>query len=893
MGTQGGVGTQGVTGSRPRLGRRIARAVIAAVLVVATFWFAIPHFASYRSVLASMHAMTSIQALLIAAAAVVSMVSSWFAICAVLPSIRLRQAAVVNLGSTAVANTLPAGGAVALGVSWVMLSSWDVGTAEYVLYTLVSGIWNIFARLGLPVLALLLLLTDGRPDRVLLISAVAGLALLAVMLAGLGLVLRRKSLALRVEQALQCARAIACRLARRPPPGNTPDWLQGFRDRAVGLLAARGWRITITTAASQLTLWLVLLACLRGVGLSQAQVSWQISLAAYAFVRLLTVLPVTPGGLGVVELGLVGTMAAGADHQVSAQVTAAVLLYRAVTYLPPIPLGGIACLLWRYAPGLVDAIPGHQRPQPAMQYTKEAERRRHQGAPVVHRAASAQVSTDVAALDMRPPKSKGHSSVTVLPSTSLPVETPAAASNGSAAPRRRRRSRPGRPAISPVPAVPQISPVAGLSQIPEFPDLDLTFADLGVPAPIVAALAGTGITAPFPIQAAVLPDALAGRDILGRGRTGSGKTLGFAIPLAAGLTDGYTSACRPRGLVLVPTRELASQVQAVLVPLAQAMDLTVVTIFGGTSQHPQVAALRARADIVVACPGRLADLIEQGHCHLGDVEISVIDEADHMADLGFLPIVSRLLAATPPEGQRMLFSATLDSAVDVLVRRFLANPATHAVDPAAAPTALVHHLLTVTPAERAAVVAILASGKKRSLIFTRTKHGAQKLARQLAAAHIPTVDLHGNLAQSVRERNLASFASGEVRVMVATDIAARGIHVDGIDLVIHADSPTEHKAYLHRSGRTARAGAAGVVVTLQTQGQADDVRALMRRASVAPLAAAVGPGSALLRTIAGEPAGRVAPVTRLAARPPAIVASQATGRGAAAFSAGYRGRRGR
>jgi superfamily II DNA/RNA helicase len=422
---------------------------------------------------------------------------------------------------------------------------------------------------------------------------------------------------------------------------------------------------------------------------------------------------------------------------------------------------------------------------------------------------------------------------------------------------------------------------------------DVTFASLGVPPLVVAALTSAGITTPFPIQAAALPDALAGLDILGRGRTGSGKTLGFAIPLVARLTDGYTSACRPRGLVLVPTRELASQVQAVLVPLAEAVGLSVATIFGGTSQHPQVAALRARADIVVACPGRLADLMEQGHCHLGDVEISVVDEADHMADLGFLPIVSRLLAATPPEGQRMLFSATLDSAVDVLVRRFLANPATHAVDPAASPTALVHHLLTVVPADRVGVLSVLASGKKRSLIFTRTKHGAQKLARQLAAAHIPTVDLHGNLAQATRERNLASFASGEVRVMVATDIAARGIHVDGIDLVIHADSPTEHKAYLHRSGRTARAGAAGVVVTLQTPGQADDVRALMRRASVAPLAATVRPGSALLRTIAGEPAGRVAPVARLASRQSAIVAVQATGRGAAAFSASYRGRRGR
>jgi superfamily II DNA/RNA helicase len=217
----------------------------------------------------------------------------------------------------------------------------------------------------------------------------------------------------------------------------------------------------------------------------------------------------------------------------------------------------------------------------------------------------------------------------------------------------------------------------------------------------------------------------------------------------------------------------------------------------------------------------------------------------------------------------------------------------HAVDPAAAPVALVHHLLTVVPADRVGVLAVLAGGKKRSLIFTRTKHGAQKLARQLAAAHIPAVDLHGNLAQNARERNLASFASGEVRVMVATDIAARGIHVDGIDLVIHADSPTEHKVYLHRSGRTARAGAAGVVVTLQTPGQADDVRALMRKASVAPLAATVRPGSALLRTIAGEPAGRVAPVARLASRPAAIVATQATGRGAAAFSAGYRGRRAR
>jgi len=419
----------------------------------------------------------------------------------------------------------------------------------------------------------------------------------------------------------------------------------------------------------------------------------------------------------------------------------------------------------------------------------------------------------------------------------------------------------------------------------------VTFAALGVPVPVVTALAGAGITTPFPIQAATLPDALAGLDILGRGRTGSGKTLAFSIPMVAGLAGGHTSACRPRGLVLVPTRELASQVQAVLVPLARAMHLSVATIFGGTGQNPQVAALRNRVDIVVACPGRLADLIEQGHCHLGDVEISVLDEADHMADLGFLPVVRRLMEATPPEGQRMLFSATLDNAVDVLVRRFLSEPAVHAVDSAAAPAALVHHLLTVAPGDRVGVVAALAGGNNRSLVFTRTKHGAQKLARQLTGAGVSVVQLHGNLGQGARERNLASFASGAARVMVATDIAARGIHVDGIDLVIHADPPAERKAYLHRSGRTARAGAAGVVITVQSPAQAGDVRLLMRQAGVVPLAAQVSPGSALLRSIAGPPAGPAAPASLHAASDTPVTAIRATGRGAVAMSAGYRGRR--
>jgi superfamily II DNA/RNA helicase len=418
----------------------------------------------------------------------------------------------------------------------------------------------------------------------------------------------------------------------------------------------------------------------------------------------------------------------------------------------------------------------------------------------------------------------------------------------------------------------------------------VSFAAAGVPAPLVAALAAAGITTPFPIQAATLPDALAGRDILGRGQTGSGKTLGFCIPLAAGLADGYTSACRPRGLVLVPTRELASQVHAVLAPLAESMGLSVATIYGGVPQKPQVAKLRDRADIVVACPGRLADLIEQGHCHLGDVEISVLDEADHMADLGFLPVVRRLLDMTPPGGQRMLFSATLDAAVDVLARRFMNRPAHHDVGPVEVPVAMVHHLLTVVPADRVGVVTALAGGGGRSLVFTRTKHAARRLARQLTTSGIPAAELHSDLSQGVRERNLASFASGVVRVIVATDIAARGIHVDGIDLVIHADSPAEHKAYLHRSGRTARAGAAGTVITLQTPAQAAAVRDLMRKAAVVPLTAAVTPGSALLRSIAGE---RVPLVTQPATRPEVITAAAATGRSAAAMSAGFRGRRGR
>lgn len=481
-----------------------------------------------------------------------------------------------------------------------------------------------------------------------------------------------------------------------------------------------------------------------------------------------------------------------------------------------------------------------------------------QGAPVVSRSVTELVSTDVAAPPDAATKSEGRFSL-----SALPVETSDAAC--------RRPHGPG-------PSTPGV-----------------TFASLGVPAEIARALGRAGITTPFPIQALTLPDALAGRDVLGRGRTGSGKTLAFSIPLVAALAGGHSRACRPRGLVLVPTRELASQVHAAILPLAKATGLSAVAIFGGTSQGRQVAALRARADIVVACPGRLADLVGQGHCDLGDVEVSVLDEADHMADLGFLPVVRRLLDATPAGGQRMFFSATLDNDVDVLVRRFLHKPARHAADAAAAaPAAMVHHLLTVMPADRTGVVTVLAGGKSRSLIFTRTRRSAQRLARQLTAAQIPAAELHGDLSQRARERNLAAFASGAARVMVATDIAARGIHVDGIELVIHADPPAEHKAYLHRSGRTARAGASGVVITLQTPAQTAGVRALLRKANVTPLTATAHPGSPVLRAIAGEPAE---PARRHAPEPagrhapePAHVTRTTTGRAATATSA-RRGRR--
>ena len=391
-----------------------------------------------------------------------------------------------------------------------------------------------------------------------------------------------------------------------------------------------------------------------------------------------------------------------------------------------------------------------------------------------------------------------------------------------------------------------------------------TFAALGVPAPLVAALAADGKTEPFPIQADTLPDTLAGRDVLGRGKTGSGKTIAFALPLIGRLAAGGGARRipgKPRGLILAPTRELATQIDATLRPLAEAVGLTTTTVFGGVSQSRQVTALRGGVDIVVACPGRLEDLMKQGFVSLDTVEITVLDEADHMADLGFLPVVTRILDKTPGNGQRLLFSATLDNGVDKLVKRFLKNEVLHSVDEAHSPVAaMTHHVFEVATAdEKKDLVQALASGLGRRILFTRTKHQAKRLAKQLTSSGIPAVDLHGNLSQGARDRNLAAFGSGDVRVLVATDVAARGVHVDEVELVVHVDPPAEHKAYLHRSGRTARAGSAGDVATVMLSEQAGDVRSLLKAAAIQVVPQKVTADSPAVSALVGERAAHVKP----------------------------------
>ena len=397
-----------------------------------------------------------------------------------------------------------------------------------------------------------------------------------------------------------------------------------------------------------------------------------------------------------------------------------------------------------------------------------------------------------------------------------------------------------------------------------------TFAALGTPKALADTLTAQGIVEPFPIQVKTLPDTLSGRDVLGRGRTGSGKTIAFAIPLVARLAEReakhFRKPGRPMGLVLAPTRELATQINATIEPMAKAMGLTTTVIYGGISQARQEKALRAGVDIVIACPGRLEDLIRQRILTLEAVEVTVLDEADHMADLGFLPVVKKLMDMTPSQGQRLLFSATLDNGVDKIVQRYLSNPLTHSVDdPQAAVTTMEHHVLVVNDQTvKKQLIVELASGAGRRVLFMRTKHHARKLAKTLTDAGIPAVDLHGNLSQNARDRNLAEFSSGDVRVLVATDVAARGVHVDDVELVIHVDPPTEHKAYLHRSGRTARAGSDGTVVTLTLPEQQSDVKKLMKAAGVEVNFERVTANSPLVAELVGEMADKIDPRTRAA-----------------------------
>lgn len=389
----------------------------------------------------------------------------------------------------------------------------------------------------------------------------------------------------------------------------------------------------------------------------------------------------------------------------------------------------------------------------------------------------------------------------------------------------------------------------------------IPFGELGVPGPLVRELARDDKKTAFPIQADTLPDSLAGRDILGRGRTGSGKTLAFSIPLVARLGE-YDSLGElameefrreikrrkqerleerrsndylphPRGLVLAPTRELANQINDVIAPLARVYGISTTTVYGGVNQNRQVRDLRQGADIVVACPGRLEDLLRQEHLTLSSVEVVVIDEADEMADMGFLPPVKRLLEQVRPDAQHMLFSATLDHGVDAVVEEFLKNPKVHSVDEATAePDLMTHHVFETTRADKHELVRTLASGTGQRILFTRTKFQTKKLAKNLTQNGIPAAELHGNLNQNQRDRNLAAFESGDVHVMVATDVAARGIDISGVELVVQVEPPEDPKAFLHRSGRTARAGRAGDVVTIVLPEQRRQTRRMLREAGI-------------------------------------------------------------
>ncbi len=368
--------------------------------------------------------------------------------------------------------------------------------------------------------------------------------------------------------------------------------------------------------------------------------------------------------------------------------------------------------------------------------------------------------------------------------------------------------------------------------LPEDEDT-VTFADLGLPEPVVRKLAQNGVTIPFPIQAATVPDALQGKDILGRGRTGSGKTLSFGLPLLTRLAGARTERKRPRGVILTPTRELAMQVSDALQPYGDVLGLKLKVVCGGTSMANQISALERGVDILVATPGRLRDLIGRGSCSLEDVEVAVLDEADQMSDLGFMPEVTELMDQLPEGGQRMLFSATMEKEIDTLVRRYLVTPVVHEVDAAqGAVTTMSHHVLVVKPRDKAPVTSAIASRKGRTIIFVRTQLGADRVAEQLREGGVGAEALHGGMTQGARTRTMADFKEGKVNVLVATDVAARGIHVDNIDLVLNVDPAGDHKDYLHRSGRTARAGLSGTVVSLALPHQRRQIFRLMEDAGV-------------------------------------------------------------
>lgn len=388
-----------------------------------------------------------------------------------------------------------------------------------------------------------------------------------------------------------------------------------------------------------------------------------------------------------------------------------------------------------------------------------------------------------------------------------------------------------------------------------------SFAELGLPEPLVSALARRGIGEPFPIQAACVPDILAGRDVLGRAQTGSGKTLAFGLPLLARLAAERAAPTRPRALILVPTRELATQVRDALSPLGRVGGSRTATVVGGMSMARQIEALRRGVELLVATPGRLTDLIERGACSLDDVRITVLDEADHLCDLGFLPAIRRLLDRVPADGQRLLFSATLDGDVDGLVRRYLHDPVTRSVAPAAAPVEAVdHHLFVVDHGDRHDVIAELAARSGRTILFVRTKHGVDKLTRRLARVGVRAGALHGGKTQAARTRTLADFREGRIGVLVATDVAARGIHVDDVSLVVHVDPAADHKDYLHRAGRTARAGEHGTVATLVAQGEVRATERMMRRAGVRVQRSRVTAGDDLLVRVAGARAPSGLPI---------------------------------